>query len=231
VALLYVNEPVATHRAGNLVSNLKNAVLDLWSVATKRAGALALLLCFVPVGTGAAGGLWSAVAGDWQASADTVALVTGVLSGLISAAGCLIGGWMCDRIDRKYGYVWFGALQGLVAIGMAYAPHSESFYIFFTSVYALANGMCYAAFSAFVLEAMGKGAAATKYNVYASLSNTPIAYMTAVDGWAHGKFGPSGMLLTEAVCATIGVALFMGVALGTRGARSAAKLPSEQLPE
>src|SRR5207249_9923681 len=62
---------------------------DLWSVARARMGFLALVLCFLPLGSGAATGLWSAVAGDWHATADTVALVTGLASGLISAAGCI----------------------------------------------------------------------------------------------------------------------------------------------
>ena len=71
----------------------------------------------------------------------------------------------------------------------------------FTMLYAFVTGLTYAGFSAFVLEAMGLGAAATKYNLFASLSNMPIAYMTSIDGWAHGKWGPAGMLYTEAVVA------------------------------
>jgi len=72
----------------------------------------------------------------------------------------------------------------------------------------VATGLTYAGFSAFVLEAMGRGAAATKYNVFASLSNTPIAYMTTVDGWAHTQYGPAGMLYTEALFALGGLVLF-----------------------
>jgi len=44
---------------------------------------------------------------------------------------------------------------------------------------------------------MGTGAATTKYNVFASISNTPIYFMTLVDGWAHTKWGPAGMLNTR----------------------------------
>jgi hypothetical protein len=33
-----------------------------------------------------------------------------------------------------------------------------------------------------IVDAIGLGAAATKYNVFASLSNMPIAYMTLVAG-------------------------------------------------
>ena len=52
---------------------------------------------------------------------------------------------------------------------------TELWYTVMTSVYAFVTGLTYAGFTAFVLEAMGMGAAATKFSLYASLSNTPIA--------------------------------------------------------
>jgi len=99
-------------------------------------------------------------------------------------------------------------VQARCALTMALAPRVESTYVVFTLLYAVATGLTYAGFSAFVLEAMGKGAAATKYNVFASLSNTPIAYMTSIDGWAHTRYGPAGMLYTEALFAFGGLVLF-----------------------
>ena len=62
---------------------------------------------------------------------------------------------------------------------------------------------------AVVLEAMGLGAAATKYNLFASLSNTPIAYMTLVDGWAHTQGGAGAMLQAEAAICLTGIVVFM----------------------
>jgi len=210
VTLRWVPEPVASHRGRGLLKDLAFVAKDLWAMARARAGQLALFLCFLPLGSGAASGLWAAVAPGWQASANTVALVTGVLGGVLAAVGCLIGGWICDRMDRKAAYASFGVLQALCAVAMALAPRTETSYIVFTSLYAVITGLTYAGFSAFVLEAMGLGAAATKYNVFASLSNTPIWYMTLIDGWAHGRFGPSGMLLAEALFGMIGLVLFVG---------------------
>jgi hypothetical protein len=94
---------------------------------------------------------------------------------------------------------------------MAIAPRTETTYIMFTMIYAVITGLTYAGFSAFVLEAMGLGAAATKYSLFASLSNMPIAYMTSIDGWAHGRWGAAGMLFTEAVMGAVGLVLFLGV--------------------
>ena len=210
IALCFIEEPMASHRHENLGKSLFHVVIDLWNTAKSRMGAIALILCFLPVGSGAAGGLWSAVAGDWKASANTVALVTGVIGGLVSAVGCVIGGWLCDRMNRKGAYALYGVLQALCAVVMAIAPRSETTYVMFTMIYAFITGLTYAGFSAFVLEAMGLGAAATKFSLFASLSNMPIAYMTSADGWAYGRWGAAGMLFTEAVMGAVGLVLFLG---------------------
>jgi MFS family permease len=208
LGLLFVPEPAVAHRGESVGRNLIHVVQDLWGVARSKVGFLALFLCFLPIGSGAASGLWSAVASDWHASGNTVALVTGVIGGVASAFGCILGGFISDRMNRQWAYAMYGVLQALCAVAMALAPRVESTYVVFTLVYAVMTGLTYAGFSAFVLEAMGTGAAATKYNVFASLSNTPIAYMTSIDGWAHAHYGPSGMLYTEALFASVGLVLF-----------------------
>lgn len=213
IGLFFVREPESSHRRGNPLRNLLEVLRDVWSVARSRRGLLALILCFLPIGSGAASNLWSSVAGDWHASAQVVEVVTGILAGVISAIGCLAGGWLCDRMDRKVAYAVFGIVQALCAVGMALAPRTEVMYALFTSLYAFATGLTYAGFSAFVLEAMGKGAAATKYNVFAALSNTPIQFMTKIDGRAHSRWGSSGMLYAEALFCIAGLLVFLGVAI------------------
>jgi MFS family permease len=213
LALPFVVEPPPTiHRQGGPVRAVIEVSRDVWSVVRRRRGFLALLICFLPIGTGAASQLWSGVAGDWHASADTVALVTGTISGVLSMVGCLMGGWLSDRMNRKGSYALYGLLQAGCVVAMAFAPRTESMYILYTSVYAVISGMTYAGFTAVTLEAIGTGAAATKYNVYASLSNQPIAYMTRVDAWGHTRWGSNGFLLIEAVFCAIGVAVFGAVA-------------------
>jgi MFS family permease len=218
-ALPFVAEPAVGARPRGALASLAGVGRDLWAVLRARRGFLALVLCFLPLGSGAASGLWSAVAKDWSASANTVALVTGVLAGVISAAGCIAGGWVCDRMDRKAGYAVFGVLQAACGFAMAAAPRTETMFVVFTSAYAFITGLTYAGFSAFVLEAIGRGAAATKYNVYASLSNTPIQYMTLIDGWAHGRYGSGGMLRTEGAFGLLGLVLFVMLSEVTRRIR------------
>jgi len=212
MALVLLREPPALARSGNYARDLRHVLNDLWQVARSRPGVLALLIVFLPIGSGAASNLWAAVADDWQASANTVALVTGVLGGIVSMAGCLAGGYLCDHMDRKRAYVLYGALQAACAVAMALAPRTEAMYILFTMVYALITGLTYAGFSAVVLEAIGLGAAATKYNVFASLSNMPIAYMTVVEGWAQARWDVGGMLFAEGIFAVAGLLVFVTAA-------------------
>src|SRR5438552_17769872 len=84
LALPFVPGPARLPGMGGISRTVAFVVRDLWSTVKVRTGFLALLICFLPIGTGAASQLWSAVAGDWHASASTVALVTGVLAGVLS---------------------------------------------------------------------------------------------------------------------------------------------------
>jgi MFS family permease len=206
MALVALPTPPRMARKPGFVSGAVTPLKDLWEVVRHRAGLLALILCFLPVGSGAAP--FAAIADEWHASADTVALVTGLFSGLISAVGCLLGGWACDRMDRKKAYVWFGILQGASAVAMALLPRNQPMYIVWALVYTFTQGLSYAAFSAFVLEAIGKGAAATKYNALAALSNIPIYYMTTLDGWTHDRWGSAKMLFIEAGLAMASAVFF-----------------------
>lgn len=212
LALMFVQEPEAASRTEGVWRNMTSVVKDLWHVARSRRGYLGLMICFLPIGSGAASNLWATIAGDWHATADTVAMVNGAMSGLVAAAGCIIGGYACDRMDRKFAYGLYGILMALCASAMALAPRTPTTYIWFVMAYAFISGLTYAGFSAVVLEAIGQGAAATKYSLFASLSNMPIAYMTVVEGWAHTRWGGSAMLHTEAAIGVAGLLVFVGLA-------------------
>jgi len=209
--LLWMEEPPRERGLGP-VGAVKFVFRDVLLLFKARHAFVALFLCFLPIGSGAASGLWSAVASEWKASADLVALVTGLAGGIAMGLGSLAGGWYCDRTDRKRAYVTFGLIQAVSAIGMGLAPRNPATYVIFTQLYGFSTGLAYAGFTAFVLEAMGQGAAATKYNIYASLSNFPIMYMTTLDGKAHTSWGSSGMLYHESAWCVGGMVLFVAVA-------------------
>jgi predicted MFS family arabinose efflux permease len=181
---------------------------ELWDIVRSSKGALAILVLFLPLGTGAASGLWSSIAGDWHASADAVALSNGAWSGVISGVGCLVGGYIADKMDRKWSYAVFGLVQAACAVAMATAPRTEVMFIVFTLMYAFTSGLTYASFSAIALEAAGMTAAATSYSLFAALSNFPIQYMTVADGFAHERFGAGGMLYIESAICVAAVVIY-----------------------
>jgi MFS family permease len=222
--LLKVEGQVEAAGRKGVAANLRAIGTDLWELLRSRVGILALMICLLPIGSGAAQNLWSPIADEWHASADVVAFVTGAMSGVISAAGCLTGGWLCDRMDRKTAYCLFGFLLCVVAVGMALCPRTSSQYVFWTSAYAFVVGLCYAAYCAVVLEAIGKTAAATKFSFLSAVSNSPIMLMTFVDGWAQGRFGTKGMLWTEAATGVVGIIVFASVAGATKRREAGAAL-------
>lgn len=218
LALPFLLEPEASHRSERYAESLRNVGKDVISVVASRSGIIVVMLMLLPIGVGSATNLWSAVAGDWRASADLVALVNGVFGGVVSMIGCLIGGYVADRMDRKRAYILFGLLIAGVAIGMALAPRTPAMFAVFTLVYGLVLGLCYAAWGGVVLESIGRGAAATKYNLLAGLSNIPIAYQTLIDGWGETHGGSNGMLAADAGSGILGVAFLLAFAYVVRNA-------------
>jgi len=166
-----------------------------------------IILLMLPIGTGAASNLWSAIANDWKTDADTVALVTGLLSGIIGGVGSVIGGFLIDRFGNWIAYLGSGALCAVVTIIMAVLPYNPEAFIGGVLAYAFGLGLLNAAFSSVILFAIGKKNASTKYSLLSSLGNLPVVYMTVFDGWAHDKHDSKYMLVAEAVVGIIFIAI------------------------
>ena len=208
IALFFIKEPVSTIKSEKKRQAIGSVLADVYQNLKTKRGGLAFLLNLLPLGTGAAGFLFAALAKDWGAGANTVALVTGGLGGVAIITGCLIGGWICDKMSRQKAFVYFSLCLALVCLGMAYCPHVPLMYIIWTLAYALINGLVNGAYSAFNLEATGKGAAASKFELYASMAYLPLYFMLWVSGSAYGKWGALDLLNTEAVITAIAAAVF-----------------------
>jgi PAT family beta-lactamase induction signal transducer AmpG len=89
---------------------------------------------------------------------------------------------------------------------MAVAPWTSIAYGIGVLVYAVFVGAGYAAFSALVVHAIGRGVASTKYAILQSLGNIPVAYMVAFNGWVHDRYGGVWMLKGEALVAIVCIA-------------------------
>ncbi|HUS28306.1 MAG TPA: MFS transporter [Kofleriaceae bacterium] len=216
-------------KAKKLFARVIEVFRELFQMVLSRRGVVGLTLCFLPIGSAAASGIFSGdTAKEWGANANLVAITTGVAAGVVGAVGCFIGGLMSDRLGRRMAYALSGVIMAVVAVGMAVAPQNPTMYAVFSLLYQLGAGIAYGTFTGFVLEIIGKGAAATKYNLLASLSNIPIAYMTKVDGWASVKYGPVNMLFVDAGSEIAGIVVFVLVLLIVRPDKE--RLPKEEKP-
>jgi MFS transporter, PAT family, beta-lactamase induction signal transducer AmpG len=223
-ALLFVSEPPAEHRESGFAKSIANVGRDLWSVVKSRKGLLALVAMTLPIGAAAMTQLWAAVAQDWHASSNWVVLINGMLGGVITMVGCIVGGWICDRMSRMLAFNLFSLITCACALAAAFSPRTQEMYILYVGLYMLITGFCFAAWGAVVLEAIGKGAAATKYNLLAGIANLPIIYMAYLDGKAHVWHAPSWlpfdgttlMLLTEAAVPVLGTLALVAFAQTTR---------------
>jgi MFS family permease len=215
IPLRFIADVPAEKAHGGAWESMKYVVVDLWQVMKSPNGILCAVLCFVPVGTGAAGAVLAQaeVAALWGAGENEVALTQGFLTGGVSMVGCLVGGYICTKLNARVSYALFGGLMAGVTALMAVSPMNVTMYVTYLVAYAFVTGLCYAAFSAFVLDAIGAGHAATKYNGFASLSNAPIWYTGLVLASAETRMGAKGMLFTESLMGVAGIAVFFAVVL------------------
>lgn len=216
-ALLRVPPLPAHRRQGepqSLVAAVRWVLADLLDTLRSPGGRLAAVLLGLPLGTGAAAGVLSqaAVAAHWQAGAHEVALMQGTLAGVINAAGCFAGGWLCRRLHPRTAYAAIGLTLALAASGMALAPATVNTYIVGSSIYNFVVGLAYAGYAAVVLDSIGRSAGATKFSTMASLSNFPIWWLGLLLGWVAERVGPAAMLHTEAALGVAAVVIFAAFA-------------------
>jgi MFS family permease len=205
LAGLFVHEAERARRSlGAVFSTLWH---DVTRVARSRNGWTGMLLFLSPVGTAALLNYFAGIAQDYRASDSMVAFVNGPVNGLVTAAGSLIGGYLCDRTSRRAMYLLSGGLTALCGLAMMLSPLSPTTYAVGVSVYLFVTGFCYAAFSAAVLETIGKGgaAASTQYALFVSCGNLAIAWVGLLDTRFHHGFGARGLLGADAALNVAGI--------------------------
>jgi MFS family permease len=211
---------------------------DVWNTARVRRGWTGILFCLAPVSTPALLDLFSAVGEDYGAPASTVEFSMGYGSGLLTAAGALLGGRLLDRLDKRRAYLLSGVAIAVVDVAMACAPRSEFTYVAGTMAYSLVAGLCFAAFTAVVLEIIGKvdRSAATQYTLFDAAGNLATSYLAWMDGHGYDLFkrhqwpGTSGLLLTDAgmnLAGAVGLMALMWLVFGRRRSFPPAPLAGE----
>jgi MFS family permease len=185
---------------------------DVWALVRSREGALALLLNLLPMGLGASNKLLSSVAGDWKASGNVVALVTGVLTGVACIGGSLAGGALCRSFHPRPVYFTMSCLSALLLAAMALAPHTLEAFVLFTLTSAVLLGATWGSLSSVTYVCIGRESAATKAALISSVSNAPLVAAIPIVGSMQTRYGSNAMLLTEAGMAAAGLIVYAAVA-------------------
>lgn len=209
-ALLFT-PPLPSHHAGEGPgAAVKGVARDLWRMLKTKGGLLSAIICVMPIGTGAAQVVLTQaqVAEAWGAHEREIELLQGLISSAVTAAGCFGGGWLSTKLKPRTAYAVIGLFMALTTFVMSIMPMNVTQYVIWNLIYFFGVGLAYSAFTALVLDSMGHGSGATKYNVFASFSNFPIWWLGLVLGFVAKKYGPNTMLRTESLFGVLGVLIF-----------------------
>jgi PAT family beta-lactamase induction signal transducer AmpG len=218
LALFRLDEPPRHLSDAPLRARAGDAWHNLAAILRSRLGRIGLLLAILPIGTGAAAYLFGSIAREWSAGADTTSLVLGAGGGVAIVAGCFAGGRLADRIARPNAYA-VSCAAGLVAcVLIALSPRTAIAYAATTLLYTFILGMVAASFTALVLALVGRGAPATKINLFFAINSLFSIVVLRADGWAHDRWGSAGMLYTEALLGVAALLVFAFASQRIRGA-------------
>ena len=193
--ILKVTEPERDN-VRSLGEVLGTTAREARAVIGNKKGLTSLLLCASPVGTAALLNLFSGMTGPYHASDTMVELVNGPGNAALTAVGSLIGGWICDRYNRRVMYLLSGTLIAVVGTAAALSPMSSTTYAWSVLVYFVLAGFCWSAFGAVVLDTIGEGGktASTQYAMFFSAGNAALAYMAYVDSRFSNVFAGDAIL-------------------------------------
>jgi MFS transporter, PAT family, beta-lactamase induction signal transducer AmpG len=214
-------------------------VRQVWGAFTEsRASMVGLAFALLPAGAMALGlALAQTLAVDLGFDDDQVASLS-LWTTICQSAGCIIGGWLSDRLGRRRALAWFILAMTPVTLWLAWTlwhvgwihpvdpAHRAGVVVpalavtvFWISslIYCLANGMMYGARAALYMDVSDPRVAATQFTAYMALLNLGIAYSARWQGWAVDRYGYPVTLLADAFIGLVCLAFLaaMGEIRGT----------------
>jgi MFS family permease len=194
-----------------------DALKATWQASRTKACLTGFALFLAPAGAVAAINLFSGMGKDFQAGEHTVILITGAGCAVSTSLGALLGGYAANRISRGYLYLFAGMSASLVALALAFLPHTAASFIWGVLLYNGIAGIAYAAFNALGYQLVGHKSpvASTQLGLFSASSNAAIVYMTWADGQGFKHFGVRGLLLTDGLASLISAILLL-LLLGER---------------
>jgi PAT family beta-lactamase induction signal transducer AmpG len=222
-------------------------VADAWRAFTgSRAAWVGVINALLPAGAFALGlALQSNLAVELGLDDMRVALLN-LWSTIISAAGCVAGGWVSDRFGRRRSLAIFVAGTTLPTFYLAWVmqqhgwimpvqqpdrpvPDAALVGVFWAAVlvYNVFQGLYYGVRSALFMDITTPRVAATQFTAYMAMQNFVIAYTANWQGWLVERWGYPRTLVVDCLFGLVGLIL---LPLMTPVARPAPAQPAPAQP-
>jgi PAT family beta-lactamase induction signal transducer AmpG len=229
-------------------------IREVWEAFTGSRGALiGLLYAILPAGAYALGlALQSNLAVELGLSDSKVGQLA-LYSTVISAVGCVVGGWLSDRFGRRKTLGFFLVCTALPTVWLAWAmyqagwihaldprmahrpvPSAALIQTFWAAclVYNVFQGLYYGIQSALFMDITTPRVAATQFTAYMAMLNLTISYTAFWQGKAIARLGYPKTLALDATLGMIGVILLPLLRPRPRAAKAASAIaPGEPIPE
>lgn len=217
--------PVLRAVTGEIVQFARDALL---AFVSSRGAFLGLLFAVLPAGAYALGlALQSNLAVELGLN-DTQVGALNLWTSVVSALGCVAGGWLSDRIGRRKMLAVFIASMSIPTLILAWQMQSagwihtidpnavnralptaalvSQFWIACIA-YALFNGLMYGTRTALFMDVTVPRVAATQFTAYMALLNFGISYSARWQGLALARWGYPVTLALDAVLGVLSLAL------------------------
>lgn len=230
-ALLLVAVGAEQRRPRAVRETMRGLFRDIWAVSRTRSALIGLLIFVTPSATFAAINLLSDLGPDYHTSDATMQALTGPANAILCSVGALLGGWLCNRFDRRMLFVGSGVVSAFASLGMAFGPRTVTVLFAGVAIYYLLAGVNYAACSAAAFDIMGENnpVSATQYSLLMASCNLAIWMVTVGDGRGYKHHGATGFWLVDACFALVtGTIMLTVIAKWGGSGRRAAELQSAQ---
>ena len=210
------DEPALERVAAEVATYLVTAVKAIFGTRRSVAG---LVFALLPAGAYALSlALQSNLAVELGLDDDRIAWLN-LFSTIMAATGCVLGGWISDKIGRRLSTAIYVVLTLVPTVALALYMRSEGWIMpvdmelasrptpsgalvgFFWAaciVYSLFQGLIYGSRTALFMDLSNPAVGATQFTAYMALMNVVISYTAWWQGHAIERYGYPATLLMDA---------------------------------